>query len=199
MKLIGLCGGSGSGKSFVCSIFNEYGILSINADSVYHDMISTDSECTRELISVFGNEIAANVGIDRAKLRNVVFSSNDKLKLLNEITHKHILTETRRLISRITETTDCKALIFDAPLLFESGFDEECDVTVCVVADEQTRINRIIERDSISIEAAKARINSQIPNDELIKKCDYSIENNSSVERLRDQVLEIKSKIIDNN
>ena len=199
MKLIGLCGGSGSGKSFVCSIFNEYGILSINADSVYHDMISTDSECTRELISVFGNEIAANVGIDRAKLRNVVFSSNDKLRLLNEITHKHILTKTRRLISRITETTDCKALIFDAPLLFESGFDEECDVTVCVVADEQTRINRIIERDSISIEAAKARISSQIPNDELIKKCDYSIENNSSVERLRDQVLEIKSKIIDNN
>ena len=199
MKLIGLCGGSGSGKSFVCGIFNEYGILSINADRVYHDMISTDSECARELISVFGNAISAGVGIDRAKLREVVFSSSGKLKLLNEITHKHILAETRRLISRISETTDCKALIFDAPLLFESGFDKECDVTVCVVANEQTRINRIIERDSISIEDAKARISSQISNNELIKKCDYSIENNSSVEKLREAVLEIKSKIIDNN
>ena len=199
MKIIGLCGGSGSGKSFVCSVFNEYGILSINADRVYHDMISTDSECARELISVFGTEISADVGIDRAKLREVVFSSRGKLKLLNEITHKHILAETRRLISRISETTDCKALIFDAPLLFESGFDKECDVTVCVVADEQTRINRIIERDSISIEDAKARISSQISNNELIKKCDYSIENNSSVEKLREAVLEIKSKIIDNN
>ena len=199
MKVIGLCGGSGSGKSLVCSIFNELDIICIDADRVYHDMISSDSECSKELISVFGDEIAAEVGINRARLRELAFLSKDNLELLNNITHKHILKQTRLMISNVRATTDSKAVIFDAPLLFESGFDKECDITVCVIADDETRINRIIERDSITIDAARARIRAQIPNDELVKKCDYSIENNSSVDALRKRVLEIKHKIIDNN
>ena len=199
MKVIGLCGGSGSGKSLVCSIFNELDIICIDADRVYHDMISSDSECSKELISVFGDEIAAEVGINRARLRELAFLSKDNLELLNSITHKHILKQTRLMISNVRATTDSKAVIFDAPLLFESGFDKECDITVCVIADDETRINRIIERDSITIDAAKARIRAQIPNDELVRKCDYSIENNSSVDVLRKRVLEIKHKIIDNN
>ena len=199
MKVIGLCGGSGSGKSLVCSIFNELDIICIDADRVYHDMISSDSECSKELVSVFGDEIAAEVGINRARLRELAFISKDNLELLNNITHKHILKQTRLMISNVRATTDSKAVIFDAPLLFESGFDKECDITVCVIADDETRINRIIERDSITIDAARARIRAQIPNDELVKKCDYSIENNSSVDVLRKRVLEIKHKIIDNN
>ena len=198
MRIIGLCGGSGSGKSLVCSIFNEFGIKSIDADHVYHDLISSDSECSRELISAFGKDIASTVGIDRAKLRETAFTSKENLKLLNEITHKHILRKTRELITQIRLSTNCKAVIFDAPLLFESGFDKECDVTVCVIADEKTRIDRIIKRDSISTEAAIKRIRAQIPNEELIRKCDYSIENNSSVESLREQILEIIQLIIDN-
>ena len=198
MKIIGLCGGSGSGKSLVCSIFNEFGICSIDADKVYHDLISSDSECSRELISVFGDSISLSPGIDRRRLREIVFSSNDKLKLLNEITHKHILSQTRKLISDIEHTTNNRAVIFDAPLLFESGFDMECDVTVCVIADEETRIERIIERDSITKEAAKSRIKAQISNEELMQKCDFTIINDSTVNVLREKVLKIKQQILDN-
>ena len=95
MKLIGLCGGSGSGKGLVCRFFDEFSIKSIDTDKVYHDLISKDSECTRELISSFGEGISSNSGIDRKKLRAVAFSSDDALRQLNRITHKHILAKVR--------------------------------------------------------------------------------------------------------
>ncbi len=199
MKIIGLCGGSGSGKSIICKIFDEFGIHSINADLVYHDLISSDSECSRELILVFGEEIKTpRNGVDREKLGKIVFSSKEKLNTLNEITHKHILAQTKKIISSIEQSSDANAIIFDAPLLFESGFNKECDVTICVIADEDTRVNRIIKRDSISEDKARARIKAQITNEELIKRCDYVIVNDSSFDVLKERVEKVKKQIIDN-
>ena len=197
MKVIGMCGGSGAGKGTVCSIFAELGIKSIDTDKVYHDLISKDSECTRELISSFGEGISSNSGIDRKKLRAVAFSSDDALRQLNRITHKHILAKVRTIIEEYKEQ-GYTGVIVDAPVLFESGFDKECDLTICVIADEKIRIERIINRDGISYEAAKARINSQISNDELINKCTYSIENNSTDQKLRNEVADLYKTIFDN-
>ena len=197
MKVIGLCGGSGSGKGLVCRFFDEFSIKSIDTDKVYHDLISKDSECTRELISSFGEGISSNSGIDRKKLRAVAFSSDDALRQLNRITHKHILAKVRTMIEEYKEQ-GYTGVIVDAPVLFESGFDKECDLTICVIADEKIRIERIINRDGISYEAAKARINSQISNDELINKCTYSIENNSTDQELRNGVADLYKTIFDN-
>ena len=185
MKVIGLCGGSGAGKGTVCSIFAELGIPSIDTDKLYHSLISTDSECTRELVSAFGSDVYANPGVDRKALRNIVFSSPENLAILNKITHKHILASVRSLIKN---TGEARAIIIDAPLLFESGFDKECDVKICVIADEDVRIERITKRDGISPEIAKARIASQIPNDELKEICDYTIENNVGTDELRKHI-----------
>ena len=195
MKVIGLCGGSGAGKGTVCSVFAEFGIKSIDTDKLYHTLISTDSECTRELIDAFGDGINAHPGIDRRALRDIVFSSSDKLNLLNTITHKHILSALRALIS---ESKEAPAIIVDAPLLFESGFNKECDVTVCVVADDDVRVNRITKRDGVTPEVARTRISSQISNGDLIKACDYAIENNSTVSELRDRVTELFIKLFNN-
>ena len=194
MKVIGLCGGSGAGKCTVCSIFREFGIDSIDTDKLYHSLISTDSECTKELVATFGVEISAHPGINRQALRPIVFSSPDNLKKLNEITHKHILAAIRDLLSR----TKAQAIIIDAPLLFESGFNKECDVTVCVIADEALRIERIIKRDGITKDVAKARIDSQIKNSELIKACDYALENNSTENELRDKIAKLYERLINN-
>ena len=187
MTVIGLCGGSGSGKGLVCNIFNEFGIKSIDTDRLYHELISSESECTKELISCFGDGIASSTGINRVRLREVAFSSKSNLTLINKITHKHILEVARKRIDQY-KRDGYKGVVIDAPLLFESGFDKECDLTVCVIADEELRINRIIKRDGISRNDAVKRINSQIPNDKLIKKCTYCIENNSTEEILRLQV-----------
>ena len=195
MLVIGLCGGSGSGKGTVCAFFAELGIKSIDTDKLYHEIISFDSACTMELVKSFGNAIYANPGIDRKALRNIVFSSDDNLKLLNKITHKHILSEVRNIIEA---NSDSRGIIIDAPLLFESGFNSECDVTVAVIASESTRLERITKRDGISLEHAKARIASQISDAELIEKCNYSIENSSTEKELRTRVLELYRKLFNN-
>jgi dephospho-CoA kinase len=98
MKVIGLCGGSGSGKGLACSFFDELGLKCIDTDKVYHDLISKDSECTRELISFFGEGISSDSKIDRKKLRDIILSSDDALEQLNRITHKHILAQARTMI-----------------------------------------------------------------------------------------------------
>ena len=195
MQVIGLCGGSGAGKGTVCSIFAELGIPSIDTDKLYHLLISTDSECSRELVSAFGDDVYANPGVDRKALRDVVFASPENLDLLNKITHKHILASVRDLIKN---ARDARAIIIDAPLLFESGFDKECDVKICVIADDDVRIERIIKRDGITHEIAKARIASQIPNDRLMEICDYAIENNSDENELRKRIHALSQTLFNN-
>ena len=195
MQVIGLCGGRGAGKGTVCSIFAELGIPSIDTDKLYHSLISTDSECSRELVSAFGDDVYANPGVDRKALRDVVFASPENLDLLNKITHKHILASVRDLIKN---ARDARAIIIDAPLLFESGFDKECDVKICVIADDDVRIERIIKRDGITHEIAKARIASQIPNDRLMDICDYAIENNSDENELRKRIHALSQTLFNN-
>jgi dephospho-CoA kinase len=197
MKVIGLCGGTGSGKSSACRFFEEYGIKCIDADKVYHDLISTDSECTNELIDYFGHTISSSPGIDRKRLRDIAFSSDDALWNLNRITHKHILSQIRLKIEEL-KGTNCLGVVVDAPLLFESGFDKECDLTLCIVANEQKRIERIVLRDGISCEAARLRINAQLSNEELINRCTFSIENNSTERDLENKVYSLIKVIFKN-
>ena len=196
MKVIGLCGGSGSGKGAVSRIFAEIGIPSIDTDAVYREMTLSDSPCMRELRGEFGDEVVnSQGGLDRARLASIVFNDPSRLKTLNKIAHSFILDETRR---RLAEYMDegFPAAIVDAPVLFESGFDKECDEIICVVADKETRIGRIMSRDGITRDAAEKRIASQMPDETLISKCDHVIYNNSDIESLREQILSLKDKLI---
>lgn len=194
MIVVGLCGGSGSGKGLACTYFSELGIETLDTDVIYHSLISSSTPCLEEIVRVFGNTVLKDGAIDRRALAEIVFDSEEKRLTLNKIAHKHILEAVRLRIS------ECEALgnigvVIDAPLLFESGFDKECDTTICVLADDEIRINRIVARDSISRENAIKRINSQISNDSLKKLCDYVIYNDSSHEELRRRVIEAAKKI----
>ena len=193
MKVIGVCGQSGSGKGLVCSFFSELNVVCIDTDKVYHSIISENSECTEEIVAHFGETVFQNPGINRSELRRVAFESPDNLKKLNEITHKHILGAVRSQISRIKRENKADGIIVDAPLLFESGFDKECDATLAVLADRDAKIARIMSRDSITEEQAIARISSQITNDKLADICDYVIYNSSDAEALRDSVKQMKN------
>lgn len=179
---IGLCGRSGSGKGYVCSLFADLGIPSVDADKVYSDMTSSpgNSACMNELAAYFGEDIRrADGSLDRQKLASIVFatSSRDKLNALNSITHKYILAEIETIAEKLLEN-GAAAVLIDAPALFESGFDDKCDYICCVVADEERRIRRICRRDGVSEDQAKKRLASQITDDELIGKCDFVIRNN---------------------
>lgn len=195
MLVIGLAGGSGSGKGTAAEIFASYGILPIDTDKVYHRLTNAPSECLRELTGEFGTAILTSDGVlDRARLAELVFGSEEKRKRLNLISHRHILGTVREIIGK-AKAQGYFAVLVDAPLLFESGFDKECDLVVSVLADRETRISRIIARDGITMEKAEARINKQMPDGRLAELSDYVIENNGSRSELSARIAEIIEKI----
>ncbi|MDY3846033.1 MAG: dephospho-CoA kinase [Eubacteriales bacterium] len=194
MTVIGLCGASGSGKGTVCKFFGERGIECIDADLVYREITANASPCLDEIAKAFGDKVICNGMLDRRTLAKTVFGDKEKLKLLNQITHKYILSEIRKRIS-VAEQRGDDFIVVDAPLLFESGFDSECDVIVAVCAPVDVRINRITERDCISREEALARLSSQKDNDFYRKNADFVIENDSDVLSLADNTDAVIDKI----
>ena len=200
MFVIGLCGGSGSGKGTVCEIFKGFGIPSIDTDAVYHRIISSPGECLTALENEFGSEIITESGaLNRQRLASAVFSGDGaekRLARLNEISHKYILDETRIKLGEY-RGMNAVAAIVDAPVLFESGFDRECDLTVCVVADKERRIARIMSRDSISREQAEQRISAHMSDEELVSRCNFVIRNDGDLDSLKNEVSTVMKKILD--
>ena len=197
MKIIGLCGGSGSGKGCVSSILSGFGFAIFDTDIIYHGLLDTDASLRAELVDAFGKEILSDDGVDRKKLGGVVFAdkSGVRLNLLNAITHRHILDEVRRGIAE-AEKAGVVCAVVDAPLLFESGFDGECDCTIAVISEKEKRISRIILRDSIGRDEAERRINAQISDEKLISLCTYTVFNNGDLDDLKHAVSKIVSEII---
>ena len=197
MKIVGICGGSGSGKGTVSTHLLSLGYPVIDTDKIYHDLISHETECLRDIRAEFGDSVVSSGRLDRRALAKVVFSGDNSslaLKRLNSITHHYVLDEVRSQISHF-----CKLgadLVFvDVPLLFESGFDKECDVTVSVLSDREIRIMRICRRDGIDRAEAERRIDSQLPDSILSEKTDYSLCNNGAPDDLRDQINELIKNI----
>ena len=198
MEIIGLCGGSGSGKGTVARLFSEYGFKHIDTDDVYHKLISYPSPCVRELVDAFGTRIMKGGRLDRGELWKVVFGeegTGEKKRTLNRITHKHILEKTKELIEKYRDE-GAIAVLVDAPLLFESEFNKICSVIICVSADENIRKKRIMERDGIDELRARLRLKSQLPDSYLTEHSDYSITNNGSLEDLELEARNIAEMII---
>lgn len=199
MIIIGLTGGSGAGKGCVAKYFSECGIETIDTDHVSRQVCQKGSDCLKELVSYFGDEILLPDGsLDRKRLAELAFSDETKHKMLNSITHKYILLMVDIWLE--TQKKDGKAAaIVDAPLLYESGFDNKCDKVIAVIADKEIRIARIIERDGITEEQAEIRLKNQHPSDFYSSKADYTITNNGSLDDVSCQVKEIYDSIFGKN
>lgn len=193
MLIIGLTGPSGAGKGTVSKLFEPYNIYSIDTDAVYHKLLIPPSPCLDDLRKEFGDGIISPDGsLDRRALADTVFAkgNGERLERLNEITHRYVLDATRKICKEY-ERIGCPAAIVDAPLLFESGFDSECDFTVSVLADRELRLERIIQRDGISRERAVARLDAQKNDSFYTERSDEIIYNGADVESLRDDVKRI--------
>lgn len=197
MFVLGVCGGSGSGKGAVCALFSEIGIPSIDTDALYHEMTAGKNALTDALSARFGEEILDGEGaLIRSRLAEIVFrpGAQEALADLNRISHYHILSEVRVWLKKM-EAEGYAAAIVDAPLLFESGFDKECDGVLCVCAPLELRIERIMKRDSIPRERAVRRIEAQVSDEYLLARSGYHIYNAGDISELRARVLEIAEKI----
>ena len=196
MKVIGLCGGSGSGKGTLAAMLSDGGFLHIDADAVYHEITSGDSPCLRAMTEAFGRDIISPSGaLDRRALASVVFAdgAKEKLSLLNTISHRYVLDEIRQRI--VSAEGKYIGAIVDAPLLFESGFNTECDFIVSVIAPRELRISRISERDGIDRDAAERRINAQLDDEFLRLHSDIIITNDKDTAALYEQAQELINRL----
>lgn len=201
MMIIGITGPSGSGKGAVSEYLKSaYDFKVIDADRVYHHIISFPSDCVSELAASFGYSIVnSNGGIDRKALSHLVFGeeNKDKLLLLNKITHKYVIAEINKLLDEYRES-GVEVTVIDAPLLIEAGVDKICDHVLAVVADKSIRADRIASRDGIDKASALLRIESQKPDSFYAKKCDGLLQNDfdlKTLHSLADQYLRNRSII----
>lgn len=196
MTVIGVTGPSGAGKSEISRIFSKkYGFHVLNADDIYHDIVSAPSECLDEIKENFGEMvITENNSLDRRALSKLVFGeeNRDKLELLNKITHKHVVNTIKDIIS--SYKSEKAVFIIDAPLLIEAGLHLMCDFSLCVLADKNIRAQRISSRDNITLESALNRINSQKEDSFYIENTDYCIENNEELQSVDQRVFRILSE-----
>lgn len=189
MIKVGLTGGTGSGKGYVCNLFEKFGIKSLDTDMVSHLVYNRGEACYNELVCYFGNAILdPDKNIDRKRLFDIAFASEEKYKKLSEIAYKHILLYCDAWLDKRMADGDSIAII-DAPMLFESGYDQKCDIIIAVVSDMETQIERVIKRDGISREAALKRLEKQTKNEERIEKSDIIIYNGKDDrDTLNDQI-----------
>lgn len=199
ITVLGICGRSGSGKGYVCGVFNQFGIPSIDTDSVYKSLVigcgDVPSPCLMEITDAFGSSVLDEKGdLNKAALADIVFASGNasRLKQLNAITHKHIKEKTLQMIA-LLENAGNSVVLIDAPLLFESGFDRLCDLKFYVHAPLELSVKRICERDGITEEHARRRLNAQMSDSALKMLCDGVIENDGIAD-VRMQVVEIIQK-----
>ena len=187
MKIIGLTGGSGVGKSAAGAEFIAAGCGVLDADASYRDLCEHCTPMLKEIRSVFGDSCFTNSNLNRKALGAIVFADSDKLAQLNAITHPYIRQAARDTFAK-WEKEGREIAVYDAPVLFEAGMDALCDTTVGILADREIRIQRIMARDGITREYAALRIDAQ-HNDEWYRtRCDTILVNNGDLDALRAQV-----------
>ncbi len=186
MIFIGVTGGIGSGKSTVCSLFEEKKISIFYADTISKEIIDNDTSVHQKIVKEFGKQVVlSNERIDRKKLAQIVFGSDEQIQKLNEIVHPRVFEEFTRWKKK---PGNGPYALVEAALIFESGMAEFIDYVLAVIADDDERIRRVVERDSTTKESIKARMRHQLSNEELLELSDFQIQNNGTINELTTNV-----------
>lgn len=178
LTVIGITGGTGSGKTTALLELQKQGALIIDCDALYHKMLESNAAMLNDIDAAFP-ETVVDGKLDRKALGAVVFSNEPALLELNRITHHYIGLEVERLLEDWAMAGGRLAAI-DAIALMESGLDKRCKTVVGVIADRTKRIERIMRRDNISREYAMMRVNAQYPNEYFEKNCEHILRNDGT-------------------
>lgn len=191
MIVIGLTGGIASGKSTISNMLRELGAAVIDVDIVGRDVVSQGGNAYNRIIESFGSDILMSNGeINRKKLGNIVFSDEEKLKLLNEITHPAIIENVNNIIEGYKKQHK-RAVVIDAAILIEMGLNKYVDCVWLVSVDRETQLKRVMERDKFSSTDAWNRINAQMSNEDRLKYADAVIDTTQSVDIVSSRVKEL--------
>ena len=194
MKIIGITGNSGSGKSTISKLISKnYEAKIIDADKIAKEMTKNNGEYLQAIRQAFGNDVIKNNELDRKKLADIVFLNRAEKEKLDGLTFEYVVEEIKKELET-NQNLDYQYIILDVPLLFESKLDKLCDYTIGVIAPKTEKIKSICKRDKLSKEKALQRLNSQ-PNDEFFTKNCNTVINNENKEETIKMVNEIMLKL----
>ena len=191
MKIVGLTGGIGSGKSAVLSVFSSLGVPCYQSDSRAKKLMQQDPELINQIKALFGDDLYEGEKLNRGKLAEVVFADKSKLESLNAIVHPRVKEDFQLFLSQ----QNADYVIKEAAILFETGGAEDCDVNILVTAPEDLRIERVMKREKSKVEHIKSRMRHQWSDEKKIPMADYVI-NNIDWDKTLKKVEEIHQKLV---
>ena len=192
MVKVGLTGGIGSGKTTVSNFLLEYGIPVYNSDSQGKKLMNTNLELINDIVNIFGESVYNNGVLNTNLLSSIVFSDPEKIKQLNNLVHPKVAEDFNQWVGK---NNNQPILIKEAAILIESGAYLNMDKIILIISKKSNRINRVSKRDNSDFESIEKRINFQLTDDEKIQYADYIIENNSSLDDLKHEVLRVINEI----
>lgn len=191
MKIIGITGNSGAGKTTVCEILKQkYKAEIIDADQIAKKLSKQGNLYLKSIIDYFGDDIIDETGeLKRKELADIIYEDEEKRTQLNKLTFIHVVDEIKKKINKLKEK---ELIVIDAPLLFESKLNQVCDFVIGVIAKEEDKIERICNRDKVNQETAKRRLQIQNDNEYIKENADYIIYNDEDITKLEAEVKKIK-------
>ena len=193
MKVVGLTGGIGSGKTTVAKVFKELGVAVYIADIEAKALMNRSKVIKRKLIALFGENAYLNNTLNRPFIADKIFNNKSLLNRMNDIVHPKVGQHFNRWLKKQSGSYVLK----ESAILFESGGDAYCDFTILVTAPEDIRIQRIIKRDNTSKEKVKAIIDNQLSDIVKRDKVDFIIEN-TSLDKMKKQVHHVHRELLKN-
>lgn len=174
MVRIGVTGGMGSGKSVVCELLRLHGIPVFDADLEAKRLNDSSAEVREALIHHFGEDIYEGGKLDRQRFAKLIFNDKQNLAVANGLIHPALAERFSDWCSNQSRFTH---VAIDAPVLFEAGFDAHVDTVVVVYSPKELRVKRVMERDRVDREKVEARMQSQLPEEEKLKRANHVIHN----------------------
>ena len=191
MRVIGITGSSGSGKTTVCKIIKKlYNSEILDADKVAKELSNdVNSDYYREMVKLFGKEcLLEDNMLNRKKIAEIIYQDEAKRESLNNLTFNYVVKKMKKDLSEIK---DKDLVIIDAPLLYEAGVDKLCDKVIAIIAEKNNKVKRICLRDGIDELFAKKRLLIQNEDDFYINKADYVIYNNKDFKELEESIKKV--------
>jgi dephospho-CoA kinase len=196
MILVGLTGGIATGKTTVAQMFKRCGAVVIDADQLAREVVRPKTPAWREIVAAFGDDILTpNGSINRQALGAIVFHDRRKLRELERIIHPRVAREQQRLVRRIAARRPNAVIVYEVPLLFESGAHKRVDKVIVVTADRKTQIARLKRRNDLTRAEALRRIKHQMPLARKVRRADVVLNGTDEKAAVRKEVRRLMGRL----
>lgn len=195
MKKVAITGALSSGKSTVCLLLKDSGAYVVSADTIVHQLLSSNSNIGKQVVQLLGPDICTDGRIDRKKIAKLIFSDQVKLKALESVLHPAVEKEIIRQYEQVKNNSSYIFFVAEVPLLYEAGMEKLFDAIIVVVADLRVALSRYLQTTGLSQKDFEGRMKNQEQPLEKQKKADFIIFNNGDLPTLKKNVVRIVQQL----